>query len=230
MNVQGYQKLTLLDFPGRVACTVFTGGCNLRCPFCHNAGLVLAPNESDNMENEVLEYLSHRQGLLDGVCITGGEPLLQPDIENFVRKVKELGYLVKLDTNGTFPERLKALLETGLIDYVAMDVKNSPENYAKATGVPIESAVFEESIRLLQNCGVPHEFRTTAVKGIHTASDFESIGKWLASDSPYFIQTFVDSSNLIGEGCDAFSKDETQALLDAVRPYLPGAQLRGQSS
>ncbi|MBE6601169.1 MAG: anaerobic ribonucleoside-triphosphate reductase activating protein [Ruminococcaceae bacterium] len=229
MNVQGYQKLTLLDFPGVVACTVFTGGCNLRCPFCHNAGLVLTPHEADSMEPEVLEYLGRRKGLLEGVCITGGEPLLQPDLEAFVQKVKALGYRVKLDTNGSLPDRLQAILDTGLIDYVAMDVKSSPNGYRKATGASIDPTVFEKSIRLLQNSGIAHEFRTTAVKGIHTVEDFTEIGKWLASDSPYFIQTFVNSQNLIGSGCDAFSEDETQALLEAVQPYLPLAKLRGQS-
>ena len=230
MNVQGYQKLTLLDFPGRVACTVFTGGCNLRCPFCHNAGLVLHPTEAESQAQEVLDYLSRRKGLLDGVCITGGEPLLQPDLEDFIKKVKELGFAVKLDTNGALPKKLKALLETGLIDYVAMDVKSSPAGYQRATGASIDPSVFEESIRCLQSFGIPHEFRTTAVKGIHTLQDFEELGKWIASDSPYFIQTFVDSSNLLGEGCSAFSEAETQAILDAVRPYLPLAQLRGRSS
>ena len=229
MNVQGYQKLTLLDFPGYVACTVFTGGCNLRCPFCHNAGLVLTPTAEGNLEGEVLEYLAARKGLLDGVCVTGGEPLLQPDLEQFVRRVKELGYLVKLDTNGSLPDRLQALLATGLIDYVAMDVKSAPDTYAKATRTDIAPSVFERSIRLLQSCGVAHEFRTTAVNGIHTVNDFTEIGKWLASDSPYFIQTFVPSDNLLGEGCSAFSETETQALLDAVRPYLPLAKLRGRS-
>ena len=229
MNVQGYQKLTLLDFPGRVACTVFTGGCNLRCPFCHNARLVLTPSADANCEEEVLEYLSRRKGLLEGVCITGGEPLLQPGLEDFIRKVKAMGYLVKLDTNGALPHKLKPLLETGLIDYVAMDVKSSPGGYAKATGVPISSALFEESIRLLQASGIPHEFRTTAVKGIHTTEDFEEIGKWIASDSPYFIQTFVSAPNLLGSGCEPFSADEMKALLAAVQPYLPAAQLRGQS-
>lgn len=229
MNVQGYQKLTLLDFPGRMACTVFTGGCNLRCPFCHNAGLVRTPCASGNMEAEVLEYLSHRRGLLDGVCITGGEPLLQPDLADFVRRVKSLGFLVKLDTNGSLPARLQAILETGMIDYVAMDVKSSPAGYAKATGSDLEIAPFAQSIQYLETCGVPHEFRTTAVKGIHTVEDFAAIGQWIHSDTPYFIQAFVDSSNLLGKGCAAFSHEEMQALLDAARPYLPGAQLRGQS-
>lgn len=229
MNVQGFQKLTLLDFPGRVGCTVFTGGCNLRCPFCHNAGLVRNPVEGANQEQEVLKFLAGRRGLLDGVCITGGEPLLQPDLEQFIRRVKELGYLVKLDTNGALPERLEALLKTGLVDYVAMDVKSSPAGYALASGSEIEVSRFERSIRLLQSAGIAYEFRTTAVKGIHTVEDFSEIGRWLAGDSPYFIQTFVASDNLLGSGCEAFSQDETEALLNAVKPYLPAARLRGQA-
>jgi len=229
MNIQGYQKLTLLDFPGRVACTVFTGGCNLRCPFCHNARLVLTPGADANCEEEVLDYLSRRKGLLEGICITGGEPLLQPDLADFIGRVKALGFLVKLDTNGALPDRLRAILETGMIDYVAMDIKSSKEGYPKATGVPIEAARFEESVRILQASPVPYEFRTTAVKGIHTVRDFEEIGKWLASDSPYFIQPFVSAPNLLGNGCEPFSANELKALLDAVLPHLPRAQIRGQS-
>lgn len=229
MNIQGYQKMTLLDFPGRVACTVFTGGCNLRCPFCHNARLVLTPSADANCENEVLEYLSRRKGLIEGVCITGGEPLLQPDLEDFIRKVKAMGYQVKLDTNGALPHKLEPLLKTGLIDYVAVDVKSSKEGYPKATGVPIAATLFEKSIQLLQKSGIPHEFRTTAVKGIHTVHDFEEIGKWLACNSPYFIQAFVSAPNLLGSGCEAFTAEEMNALLEAVKPYLPGAQLRGQA-
>ena len=228
MNVQGYQKLTLLDFPGRTACTVFTGGCNLRCPFCHNADLVRHPNASLSIEGEVLQYLSRRQGLIDGVCVTGGEPLLQPDLIDFIKKIKEMGYLVKLDTNGALPKRLAELLATGLLDYVAMDVKSSPEGYAAATGCEIDPSVFEESIRLLQGSGVAHEFRTTAVKGIHTARDFEAIGKWLANDELYFIQCFKDSGNLLGNGCQAFSSAETEELLSAARKFLPRASVRGQ--
>ena len=228
MNVQGYRKMTLLDFPGRVACTVFTGGCNLRCPFCHNAGLVSTPNASESLEREVLEYLSRRRGILDGVCVTGGEPLLQNGLADFIRTVKEMGYLVKLDTNGSMPQRLKALLATGLVDYVAMDVKSSPAGYAKAIGVDLDASPFAESVEILRNSGVAHEFRTTAVKGIHTADDFAAIGRWLGADVPYFIQCFVDSGNLLGGGCAAFNADEPKALLDAVRAYIPGATVRGQ--
>lgn len=227
MNVQGFQKMTLLDFPGRVAATVFTGGCNLRCPFCHNAGLVRTPNASESMEGEVLAYLERRRGILDGVCITGGEPLLQPDLAEFVGRVKEMGYLVKLDTNGALPKQLEALLKTGMIDYVAMDVKSSPEGYALATGSEIDPEIFARSIAIIKQSGVTHEFRTTAVKGIHTVADFEAIGRWIGAGESYFIQGFVDSHNLIGAGCAAFDAEETEALLEAVRRYIPEASIRG---
>ena len=226
MNVQGYQKLSLLDFPGKVACNVFTGGCNLRCPFCHNAGLVCTPKEFPNAEEEVLTFLKRRQGLLEGVCITGGEPLLQPDLESFLRKVKDLGYPVKLDTNGSLPERLAQILHSGLVEYVAMDIKSAPETYAAATGCDMDPAVFLESIRLLQHSGVEHEFRTTAVKGIHTPEDFQRIAA-LIGDDRYFIQRFVDSGNVLGSGCSAFSETEMQQLLEQALVHAPRAQLRG---
>ncbi len=229
MNIQGYQKLSLLDYPGRVACTVFTGGCNLRCPFCHNAGLVRTPMEHDGVQAEVLEYLGKRRGLLDGVCVTGGEPLLQPDLTEFVRQLKAMGYLVKLDTNGSLPRKLKEVLEGGMIDYVAMDIKGSPEHYARAIGADLDIAPFMESVELIKSSSVAHEFRTTAVKGIHTTDDFASIGKWLGATEAYYIQGFVDSGNLLGSGCEAFSEAEMQTLLQTVRPFIPGAALRGLS-
>lgn len=227
MNIQGFQKLTLLDYPGRTACTVFTGGCNLRCPFCHNADLVRTPLAGPNLADEVLTYLTRRQGILDGVCITGGEPLLQPDLVDFIRQVKELGYAVKLDTNGALPDRLAALLETGLVDYVAMDVKSSPAGYAAAAGVDTDPAVFDRSIRILRDSGIPHEFRTTAVGGLHTPEDFAAIGRWLAGASAYYLQRFVDSGRLLGEGFHPFSIEEMEHLLTVVREHLPAAQLRG---
>lgn len=228
MNIQGYQKLTLLDFPGRVACTVFTGGCNLRCPFCHNAGLVRSPFASLGQEEEVLTYLASRRSLLDGVCITGGEPLLQADLLSFIRRVKEMGYAVKLDTNGSLPARLAALLETGLVDYVAMDVKNAPSGYAAATGREGDVTPFLESIHLLRESGVAHEFRTTVVKGIHTAADMEALGKLLAGTAHYFLQPFRRADDLLGDGCAPFSEAEMSAFLDIVKKYIPTAQLRGQ--
>ena len=227
MNVQGYQKLTLLDYPGRTACTVFTGGCNLRCPFCHNAGLVRTPLAGPNLTDEVLEYLQKRRGILDGVCVTGGEPLLQPDLEDFLRKVKEMGYAVKLDTNGMLPQRLAGVLATNLVDYVAMDIKSSPDGYAAATGTDADVSAVTDSLSILRQSGIPYELRTTAVRGIHTEADFAAIGEWIGDVPAYFIQRFVDSGQLLGSGCDAFSPEEMEHLLTTVRVYTPSAQLRG---
>jgi len=228
MNIQGFQKMTLLDFPGHVACTVFTGGCNLRCPFCHNAGLVRTPLAGANQTAAVLDFLSRRQGVLEGVCVTGGEPLLQPDLTEFLRQVKDMGYGVKLDTNGSLPRRLAAVLDTGLVDYVAMDIKSSPEGYSLAVGGEVDMDAIRDSVRLLKDSGVDHEFRTTAVKGIHTPEDLEAIGCWLAGPQVrYFIQHFVDSGALLGSGCGPFSPAEMDTLLQTVRPFIPGAALRG---
>ena len=227
MNVQGYQKLTLLDYPGRTACTVFTGGCNLRCPFCHNAGLVRTPLAGPNLTDEVLEYLQKRRGILDGVCVTGGEPLLQPDLEHFLRQVKEMGYAVKLDTNGTLPQRLAAILATKLVDYVAMDIKSSPDGYAAATGADVDVSAVTDSLSLLRQSGIPFELRTTAVRGLHTVADFAAIGRWIGDVPAYFIQRFVDSGQLLGSGFAAFSPEETEHLLTILREYIPSAQLRG---
>ncbi len=227
MNVQGYQKLTLLDYPGRTACTVFTGGCNLRCPFCHNAGLVRTPLAGPNLTDEVLAYLQKRKGILDGVCVTGGEPLLQPDLEDFLRKVKGMGYAVKLDTNGTLPQRLAAILATHLVDYVAMDIKSSPDGYAAATGTDADVSAVTDSLSLLRQSGIPYELRTTAVRGLHTEANFAAIGRWLGEVPAYYIQRFVDSGQLLGEGYTAFSTEEMEHLLATVRAYIPSAQLRG---
>lgn len=226
MNIQGYQKLTLLDFPGRVACTVFLGGCNLRCPFCHNAGLVRTPIAEANAYDDVMSYLSKRKGILQGVCITGGEPLLHPDLPDLLREIRSMGYAVKLDTNGSLPRRLADVLSTGCIDYVAMDIKHAPKSYAKATGCDLDFAPFEESIQCLRESGLPYELRTTAVKGIHEIGDFEAIAAYLGDES-YFIQRFVDSGNLLGTGCSAFSEPEMQMILSVVRNHTPRAALRG---
>ena len=227
MNVQGYQKLTLLDYPGRTACTVFTGGCNLRCPFCHNAGLVRTPLAEPNRTDEVLAYLAKRKGILDGVCVTGGEPLLQPDLVGFLQAVKEMGYAVKLDTNGTLPQRLAGILATNLVDYVAMDIKSSPDGYPAATGTDADVSAVTDSLSILRASGIPFELRTTAVRGIHTEADFDAIGRWIGDVPAYFIQRFVDSGQLLGSGCDAFTPEEMERLLATVRVHVPTAQLRG---
>ena len=227
MNVQGYQKLTLLDYPGRTACTVFTGGCNLRCPFCHNAGLVRTPLAGPNLTDEVLVYLAKRKGILDGVCVTGGEPLLQPDLVGFLQAVKEMGYAVKLDTNGMLPGWLAEVLATKLVDYVAMDIKSSPDGYPAATGTDADVSAVSDSLSILRDSGIPFELRTTAVRGIHTEADFDAIGQWIGDVPAYFIQRFVDSGQLLGSGFDAFSPEEMERLLTTVRRYTPSAQLRG---
>ncbi len=229
MRIHGLQKLTLLDFPGHTACTVFTGGCNFRCPFCQNASLVLRPETQPVVpEEEIFAFLRKRQGLLDGVAVTGGEPTLQPDLPEFLRKVRALGYAVKLDTNGALPRVLRSLLEEGLLDYAAMDVKSSPEGYGRCIGV--EGDMVErvrESAALLEASSIPHEFRTTAVKPLHVPADFASIGRWLQGTERYFIQSFADSGDILAPGMEAFSREELEGLLAAVKPYIPNAALRG---
>lgn len=228
MNIQGFQRLTLLDFPGKVACTVFTGGCNLRCPFCHNASLVLTPRAVPDQTPQVLSYLESRKGILEGVCITGGEPLLQPDLPDLLRRIRGMGYAVKLDTNGSDPGALERLLRDGLCDYVAMDIKSAPEHYESATGAAIPADRFLASVKVLAGSGVDHEFRTTLVRGIHTLSDMDGIGRLLSGEKKYFLQGFVDSGNLIGTGLGPFSPAQMLEFLRRIRHYIPEASLRGQ--
>ena len=229
MHIHGLQKLTLLDYPGHTACTVFTGGCNYRCPFCHNASLVLRPTEQPLIAaEEVLSFLRKRQGLLDGVCITGGEPTLEKGLEGFCAAVKELGFALKLDSNGSRPEVLRELIEKHLVDYVAMDIKSSRENYGRLIGLPgYDTAAVEESAALLMEGRVDFEFRTTAVKEFHCAEDFERIGQWLQGEEKYFLQCFKDSGDILGSGCSAFTKNEMESLRQAVLPYIPNTCLRG---
>ena len=244
MKLGGLQKLTLLDYPGRIACIVFTEGCNFRCPYCHNAGLVL-PEQMTEPESEasVLSYLEKRRQILEGVVITGGEPLLQPDLELFLQKIHRLGYPVKLDTNGSFPERLDALLKNGLIHYAALDVKHAPAQYGKASGIRSGKTVslVEQSIHSLLCSGISFEFRTTAVKGIHTAEALTELGFWLARMTtetsgpekqmpPWFLQTYVDSGHVIApEGLSPFSEREMEDLLMAAETAYGAAALRSGS-
>ena len=229
MLIKGLQKLTLLDFPEKMACTVFTFGCNFRCPFCHNASLVLA-NRADNTtisEKEFFSFLQKRRGILEGVCITGGEPTLQPDLPDFIRRIRALGYAVKLDTNGYRPDVLKALVAEGLLDYVAMDAKNSLPLYGETVGIPgLNVAPIEESMDFLMAGNIPFEFRTTLVKGLHTPESVADMGRRLAGEERFFLQTFEDSGDLIGAGLSPFEKEETEALLANLRAYVPNAQIR----
>ncbi len=231
LRISGLQKLTLLDYPGHVACTVFTGGCNFRCPFCHNAPLVL-PERLQGDENgaeTVVAFLKKRQGILDGVAVTGGEPLLHKDIDGFLRQVKDLGYAVKLDTNGSFPERLRALVEAGLVDRVAVDIKNSPALYAKTVGVPgFDLRPVEETKNYLLAGPVEYEFRTTVVKGLHTRESLVEAAQWIAGAREYYLQQFKDSGDVIAiEGLSAFTGEEMHALAEAVRPHVPTVRVRG---
>ena len=229
MKIQGLQKLTLLDFPEHVACTVFTPGCNFRCPFCHNASLVVhIPKESEVTEEAFFSFLEKRKGILDGVCVTGGEPLLQPEIETFIGRIKALGYAVKLDTNGSFPEKLKTLVEKGLVDYVAMDIKNSLETYAITSGVDaLDLEKIQESVSYLKENHVPYEFRTTVTRNFHSKEEFERIGQWLTGTEKYFLQNFVDSGDLINGRIKGCSEEEMKEFLSVVQKYIPGAKLRG---
>ena len=229
MVLHGLQKMTLLDYPGKVACTVFTGGCNFRCPFCHNARLVTDLSESVRIEDkEIFRFLESRRGLLDGVCVTGGEALLLPDIVPFIRRIHNMGFAVKLDTNGSFPARLKELVSAGLVDYVAMDVKNSKEKYAKTVGLEaFDLTPVEASVRYLLEGHVAFEFRTTVLKEFHTPADIEALTAWIEGAPRYYLQNFVDSGGLIGEGLSPLSRAELDALLAAARRRLPAAELRG---
>lgn len=229
MNISGLQKLTLLDFPGKLACTVFTAGCNFRCPFCHNASLVL-PGEMPHMDTEeVLSFLEKREGILEGVCITGGEPCLQDDLEQFIETVRSMGFLIKLDTNGSFPQKLSSLLEKGLLDYVAMDIKTSKEKYLEVCGVKNEKLLQNviESVEILKSSTVPHEFRTTTAKELQTKEDFEKIGEWLKGEKRYFIQQYETSGELVGAEMTPYSKGELSAFADIMRKYVTDVEVRG---
>lgn len=229
MYLCGLQKLAMVDYPGKLAATVFTGGCNLRCPFCHNALLVTRLDETPELgEEAVLSFLATRTKLLDGVVLSGGEPLLQPDAADFLRKIRQMGFAVKLDTNGFFPHRLSAILEEGLVDYVAMDIKNAPEKYPITCGIPgLDTAPVAESVKLLRQSGVDFEFRTTLVREFHTPEDLLAIGRWLEGSPRYFLQAFVDSGNLVGSGCSPFTPQEMRDFTLLLRPFFREVSLRG---
>ena len=228
MDIQGLQKLTLLDYPGKVACTVFLGGCNLRCPFCHNGELVLSPGPALMDLEELLTFLGRRKGLLDGVCVTGGEPLLRPELPRLLEAIRALGFALKLDTNGGFPGQLAQVIDRGLVDYVAMDVKNSPDRYPETAGVPgLDTAPYRESAALLLEGRVDYEFRTTVVRELHDRDSFRAIGPWLKGARRYFLQAFVDRDTVIRAGLHPCSREEMEAFAALVRPFVPQVALRG---
>ncbi len=228
MKICGLQKLTLLDFPTKTACTVFTGGCNLRCPFCHNASLALGTAEPMD-EAELFAFLNKRKGLLQGVCISGGEPLLQKDLGDFIKAIRDMGYAVKLDTNGTLPDRLKELLEAGLLDYVAMDLKNAPDLYGKTVGA--ESFDFEkiaESMELLRTGGIPYEYRTTVVKPLHTAESLTELAGLIKEDESWYLQQYTEGGELINPtGLVPYTDEEMKRLCEKLQKAVPTVRLRG---
>lgn len=229
MKIAGIQKLSLLDYPDKTCATIFTAGCNFRCPFCHNARLVINPAEAEEIsEEEILSFLKKRQGLLDGVCITGGEPLLQHGLEDFIKKVRELGFEIKLDTNGYFPDRLAALLASGMIDFVAMDIKNSLSRYAETAGLSsLDTAVIEKSIAIIRESGVPYEFRTTVVRELHTESDILDIATMLKGAKRYALQHFKDSGELIEDGLSGYSDEEMEAFSNEIKPFFDEVIIKG---
>ena len=228
MEIQGLQKMTLLDYPGKVACTVFLGGCDFRCPFCHNSGLLEGAMPAALDSGELLAFLKKRRGLLDGVCVTGGEPLLRPGLPGLLDGIKNLGFPVKLDTNGNHPDRLVRLWEQGLVDYVAMDVKNSPERYPETVGVPgLDLTPVRDSVAWLLEGHVEYEFRTTAVRQLHDAASFQAIGRWLQGARRYYIQNFVDRDTVLRAGLSGFEKAELEAFASLVRPFVERVEVRG---
>lgn len=229
----GLQKMTLLDFPGKIACTVFLGGCNFRCPFCHNSELFMGKPEKLMEDEEFFAFLKSRKGLLDGVCVSGGEPTLYKTLPDFLAKIKEMGFLVKLDTNGYRPEVLKALVQQGLVDYVAMDVKNSPAMYAQTVGLEkMELSSIEESLRFLIGGELPYELRTTLVRQLHDTASIQDMGAWLAALVPgrkpkkLFLQSFVDRDTVLFAGLSAPEKETTVGFAKILEPFCGTVTIR----
>ena len=228
MKIHGLQKMTLLDFPGLVACTVFLGGCDLRCPFCHNAEILdmNAPAVMD--DKEFLEFLETRRGKLDGVAVTGGEPTLRPDLPELLSEIKRLGFKVKLDTTGNHPDMLKRIVGEGLVDYVAMDVKNSKERYAETVGLTgFDISRVDESISFLLRGDVEYEFRTTVIKQFHDRDSFIGIAEWIKGAEKYFLQGFVDRDTVPFAGLEARTEEEMKEYAEMVKPYVKSVELRG---
>ncbi len=228
MEFCGMEKLSLVDFDDNISATLFMAGCPFRCPFCHNGDLVLHPETATPIPfDEILAYLKKRRGVLDAVCITGGEPTLMPDLEEKIRAIRELGYLIKLDSNGFQPHILRNLIEKGLVDYIAMDIKNSPEKYDFTCGTKVNLDAINESIHLLMTSGIGYEFRTTTIEEFHTPEDMKKLAQWIAGASRYFIQKYVDSENCIRHYYHALTPQKADEYLQIVREFIPNAALRG---
>jgi len=228
MDIRGFNKTTLLDFPGHVAAGIFVGGCNFACPFCHNWGLVTKDNSIPSIpEEDVLAHINKRKNVLTGVCISGGEPTLYKDLPEFAAKIKDMGLLVKLDTNGYNPEAVSELIDNKLVDYVAMDIKASRDNYNKAVGKEVDITRIQETIDLITNSGIDYEFRTTCVKGIHSSGDFEDIADWIKGADRYFLQDYIEKEAVPDKSNASFFKEEMTLFLNIVMPNIPNAKIRG---
>ena len=228
MQIHGLNKTTLLDYPGIVASTVFTGSCNFRCPYCQNADLVLDPMSQPLIsEEEVLSHIKKRKVIIKGVCITGGEPTLQKDLREFIVKLKELDVLVKLDTNGYRPDVTKDLIKEGLIDYVAMDIKSSPEGYSDVAGIKIDTSIIKESVDLIMSSGIDYEFRTTVIREFHNEETFKAIGEFIRGAEKYYLQGYIDSERVIERRFSSYSREELEKLVKIVSPYVQFVDIRG---
>ena len=212
MLISGFDKVTLLNYPGLVACTIFTKGCNLKCPFCHNSSLISGNDDTYIDEDEIFKYLNKRKNIIEGVCISGGEPLLQKDIKEFIRKIKSLGLKVKLDTNGTNPDLILSLINDNLLDYIAMDIKNIKSKYELTSGAKVKIDNILKSINIIENSGIDYEFRTTIIKEFHTLSDIDYISKVLDKKSKYYIQNFVKSDAVLDKNLHSFTSDELKEM------------------
>ena len=227
MNICGYQKTTLLDYPGLLAATIFTGGCNFRCPFCHNSDLLLNP-ATPIPEEEIFAFLKKRKNVLSGVCITGGEPTLQTDLSDFIEKVRSLNYKIKLDTNGYRPEIIQSLLNKKLLNYIAMDIKAGYSNYFKICGTDNFSMdTIKKSISIIENSGIDYEFRTTIVKELHSEQDIQEIAEIISDKSSYYIQSFKDSGNILTPGLSSCDTDTLNHYLSIIKQKIPNSFLRG---
>lgn len=229
MKIYGLNKTTLLDYPGKVAATVFLGGCNFRCPFCQNSSLVLNPSAQPEIPvKEVLSFLKKRQGILEGVCVTGGEPTLSPDLPELLQEIRTLGYPIKLDTNGTHPELLKTLAEQNLIQMTAVDIKACPDNYPSLCGLvhPDLDAV-KETVEFLKNGALDYEFRTTVVRELHSEKDFIEIGQWLTGAKAYYLQAYRDSEEVLQPGFSSYTQKELEHFREILKRTIPLVELRG---
>ncbi|MEG1529358.1 MAG: anaerobic ribonucleoside-triphosphate reductase activating protein [Clostridia bacterium] len=228
MEICGFEKFSMVDFDKKIACTVFTNGCNLRCPFCHNSSLVYGRSQADTIpESDVFDYLLKRRKLVDAVCVSGGEPTLQHDLTDFIKKVKDLGLLVKLDTNGTNPSKLKELLDQNLLDYVAMDIKNSEDRYNEISGRTVDISKIKESVAILKNCKIEYEFRTTLISNFHTENDIVAILKLISGAPKYYFQKYVDNDDCIEHGFTAVPKETAEQFATLARQKVGFVGLRG---